>query len=91
MKFFEKRKVLRRLKRLKRGDGLGRAASRWKGEARGLGRPASDALASIKRPSVGLFTVRGAEDARTAKRRAEARKLALAAAAVEAAGRRRRS
>jgi uncharacterized low-complexity protein len=31
-----------------------------------------------------LFTVRGAEDARTAKRRAEARKLALAAAAAAA-------
>ena len=36
------------------------------------------------RKYVGLFTVRGAEDARTAKRRAEARKLALAAAAAAA-------
>ena len=36
------------------------------------------------RKYVGLFTVRGAEDARTAKRRAEARKLALAAATAAA-------
>jgi len=86
VKFFEKRKVLRRLKRLRRE--MASDAPPADGPARLEALEGDLAYVSFypkDRKYVGLFTVRGAEDARTAKRRAEARKLALAAAAAAAA------
>ena len=85
VKFFEKRKVLRRLKRLKREMASSSPPSDGKERLEALeGDLAYVSFYPKDRKYVGLFTVRGAEDARTAKRRAEARKLALAAAAAAA-------
>jgi hypothetical protein len=85
VKFFEKRKVLRRLKRLRKE--MASETPPPDGQARLEALEGDLAYVSFypkDRKYVGLFTVRGAEDARTAKRRAEARKLALAAAAAAA-------
>ena len=85
VKFFEKRKVLRRLKRLKREMASSSPPADGKERLEALeGDLAYVSFYPKDRKYVGLFTVRGAEDARTAKRRAEARKLALAAAAAAA-------
>ena len=85
VKFFEKRKVLRRLKRLKREMASDTPPHDGKARLEALeGDLAYVSFYPKDRKYVGLFTVRGAEDARTAKRRAEARKLALAAAAAAA-------
>ena len=83
VKFFEKQKIRRRLKKLRKE--LASESTPADGAARLLVLEGDLAYVTFypkDRKYVGLFTVRGTDDAKTVKRRAEARRLALEAAAV---------
>ena len=92
VKFFEKRKVLRRLKRLPEGE-MASSSPPSDGKERLEALEGDLAYVSFypkDRKYVGLFTVRGAEDARTQRGAPASRKQLAAAAAVAGARRRRR-